>query len=401
MRFQYQAVERDGRLVNGLIEAPSERSAHRDLLKRGVRPTRLGLAAATDTAGPRRRRRLSRLDMSLVVRQLQTLVAGGVPVAEAVDALAEAAGHPALAAAYGELTAGLRRGEAFPSAFARSFPQLPGYIHRIIEAGDFAGRLAPALADAADSLEHEAKARAELRQTLVYPALLIVFGFMAIVFIFLVVVPRFAAIFRGKLDQLPFLSHLVIGTGLWVSEHIVLTLTSIIAIAAVVGYAIGSPGPRAAVLDLASRLPFLREWSLELDIARWAIVLSQLLKNRVLLLQALGLARTIVQRRQLRLRLERVESDLRGGANFADALGDSGILTATGLSLIRVGERSGSLAEMVANIADTYNARVRGRSRVALAVIEPLAIILIGAVIGLVAIAIFMAITSINRIPGL
>jgi general secretion pathway protein F len=329
------------------------------------------------------------------------LVAGGVPVAEAVDALAEAVGNPALATAYSELTIGLRRGEPFPNAFARSFPQLPAYIHRIIEAGDFAGRLAPALADAAESLEHEAKARAELRQTLVYPALLIVFGFMAIVFIFLVVVPRFAAIFRGKLDQLPFLSHLVIGTGLWVSQHIVLTLTSIIVVVVVVSYAIVSPGPRAALLDLACRLPFLREWSLELDIARWAIVLSQLLKNRVLLLQALGLARTIVQRRQLRLRLERVESDLRGGTNFADALGDSGILTATGLSLIRVGERSGSLAEMVANIADTYNARVRGRSRVALAVIEPLAIILIGAVIGLVAIAIFMAITSINRIPGL
>jgi general secretion pathway protein F len=237
MRFQYQALERDGRLVDGLIEAPSERRAHRDLVRRGVRPTRIGLAPAPGGAAPRRRRRLNRRDVSAVVRQLQTLVAGGVPVAEAVTVLTEAADHSALAAAYGELTASLRRGEPFPIAFARCFPQIPTYIHRVIEAGDFAGRLAPALDDAATALEHETKIRSELHQTLVYPALLVTFGFAAIAFIFMVIVPRFAAIFHGKLDQLPSLSRLVIGTGMWVSDNIVLTIASIVALAAAIGYA--------------------------------------------------------------------------------------------------------------------------------------------------------------------
>jgi general secretion pathway protein F len=401
MRFQYQALERDGQQVRGVIEASSERTAHRDLVRRGVRPIRIGLVAARDGAALRRRRRLNRRDIAAVVKQMQTLVAGGVPVAEAVAALAEAADHPALADAYGELTAALRRGEPFPIAIARCFPQIPAHIHRVIEAGDIAGRLAPALADAAAALEHEAKLRAELRQTLAYPALLVVFGCVAIAFIFLVVVPRFATIFRGKLDQLPFLSHLVIGTGMWVSDNIALTLASIVAIAATVSYALAWRPARVALVEVACRLPFLRNWSAEVDIARWATVLAQLLKNRVLLLQALELARTVLRRNQLRVRLARVESDLRAGANFADALGDSGVLPPTALSLIRVGERSGSLPEMIGSVAEFYNERGRNRSRIALTVIEPVAIILIGAVIGLVAIAIFLAITSINRIPGL
>lgn len=401
MRYQYQALERDGRLVSGLIEAPSERSAHRDLLKRGVRPTEIGLAPAPGGTASRRRRTLSRRDAASVVRQLHALIAGGVPISEAVAALAETADQPALAAAYVELTAGLRRGEPFPGVFARCFPQIPVYIHRIVEAGDITGRLAEALADAAAALEREAKIRAELRQTLIYPAFLVGFGFLAIVFIFLVVVPRFAAIFRGKLDALPLLSYLVIGGGMWVHDNIVLALVLLAGTVAAVGYAVSNPRVRVAAVDTLCRLPFLREWSVEVEIARWAAVLAHLLKNRVPLLQSLELARMALRRRPLESRLGRVESGLRAGTDLAGALGDSGLLAPSALSLIRVGERSGSLPEMVGRVADFYDERVRRRSQIALSVIEPVAIVLIGGVIGLIAIAIFLAITSINRIPGL
>src|SRR5438270_7368447 len=139
MRFHYQALQRDGRLVSGLIEAPSERGAHRELLRRGVRPTAISTPSAPREV--RRRRRLGRGDYGGALHQLHALVAGGVPVAEAVTALADATDHPALAESYGELAASLRRGEAFPQAFARCFPAIPPHIQRMIEAGDFSGRL--------------------------------------------------------------------------------------------------------------------------------------------------------------------------------------------------------------------------------------------------------------------
>src|SRR4029077_6952447 len=191
-------------------EAPSERSAHRDLVKRGVHPTAIAAAASPRPGSPlRRRRSLGARNYSTILKQLAVLLAGGVPIAEAATALAEATDHPALAAAYAALNTGLRRGETFPTAFAQSFPAIPEHIHRMIAAGDLSGRLARALADAAAETEHAAKIRTELRQALVYPAFLVGFGFLAVIFIFLVVVPRFAAIFRGKFDKLPLLSYLV------------------------------------------------------------------------------------------------------------------------------------------------------------------------------------------------
>src|SRR5690348_10042824 len=174
MKFHFEAMERDGRLVSGLIEAPSERSAHRDLLKRGVRPTAIGIAADPGSSGARRGgRSLRRRDYASVLKQMHVLIAGGVPIAEAVTALADATGHAALSAAYGELNARLRRGDPLPQAFAECFPGIPAHIHRLVAAGDMTGRLAEALADAAAELEHEAKVRTELRQALVYPAFLV------------------------------------------------------------------------------------------------------------------------------------------------------------------------------------------------------------------------------------
>ena len=386
MRFHYQALQRDGKLISGLIEAVSERGAHRDLLRRGIQPTVINPAAGSSEAAGRGRR-LTRRDYATALKQLHTLVAGGVPIAETVTALAEAADHPMLARAYGELTARLRRGEAFPAAFVQCFPAIPQHIHRLIEAGDLSSRLGEALADAAEELEHEAKVRTELRQTLVYPAFLVVFGLSAVLFIFLVVVPRFAVMFEGKFEKLPLLSYLVIGAGMWFHDNLILVLALLAGIAAAAAYGLTRPQVREILIDYVTRLPLVRHWAADVDVARWAGVLARLLENRVLLIQSLELAR--------------IERDVRAGAALATALGDSAFLAPTALTLIKVGERSGNLPEMVRSLASLYDEAVRNRTRTMLAIIEPIAILLIGGIIGIVAIAIFLAITSINKVPGL
>src|ERR1700691_377140 len=141
MRFHYQAVGGDGRALSGQLDASSSRGAYRELLRRGVRPIAIAPAAAphaSRVAAGRllARRQASRRDTLYMLKELHVLVAGGVPIAEAVAALESAAPHPALRLAFGELHAGLRRGERFPAAFTRCFPNFPAHIHRIVETGD-------------------------------------------------------------------------------------------------------------------------------------------------------------------------------------------------------------------------------------------------------------------------
>src|ERR1700676_601937 len=274
MRFQFQAVQPDGRLVTGQVEAASPRGAYRDLLARGIRPTAITPAAGRMRARAGMRRKAGRRDYLYVLKELHALVAGGVPIAEAVAALEEAAAPPALAAAFRELHAGLRRGEPVAATFARCFPDLPVHIHRIIEAGDLSGRLGEALGDAAAEVESAARVRTELRNALVYPIFLIAVGLIAILFMFVVVVPRFAGMFRGKLDQLPWLSYVVIAGGMWVREHLMLGAAVGIVAAAGLVYVLQQSEIRGRLRGGLGRLPLVGVWLVEVETARWAAVLA-------------------------------------------------------------------------------------------------------------------------------
>jgi general secretion pathway protein F len=401
MRFHYQALQADGRVLTGQVEAESPRGAYRDLARRGIRPTAITPAVARVRARLSTRKKASRRDELYLLKELHALVAGGVPIAEAVGALEEAATHPALAAAFARLHAGLRRGERFAMAFARCFPAFPLYIHRIIEAGDMSGRLGEALADAAVEVEREARVRREMRSALVYPAFLIAVGFLAILFMFVVVVPRFAVIFRGKFDQLPWLSYVVIAGGMWIREHLMLGAMVVIAVAAGLTYAFREPEVRDRLRARLARLPLLDVWMAEVETARWAAVIARLLENRVPLMSSLELARRALRDRAVQARMAQVERAVRSGRTLSTALEDHHLLPTTALSLIRVGERSGNLPEMMRSVAAIYDEIVKNRVKTVLAIIEPTAILLIGGVIGLMAVAIFLAITTINNVPGL
>lgn len=400
MRFYYKALQRDGTLVGGLIDAPSERSAHRDLMRRGIQPTEIALALPA-RLGATRSRRLGRSDHLAALKQLHTLIAAGVPIAEAADTLGGMSDRPALATLYDELSAALRRGVSVPRAFAQCFPDVPAYIHRLLEAGEVAGRLTEAVGDAAEELERDAKIRTELRHALAYPVVLVTFGALAVLFIFLVVVPRFAAAFKGKLDRLPFLSSVVINSGMWAGEHTVLLFAAIAGVGITAGWALLRPQARTAFYNFAARMPVLRRWTADMEVMRWAAILARLVENRVPLVQSLELARGALRRHDAQLALSRVERDVRAGAALSSALHDAAFLAPTGLAMIRVGERSGRLAEMMRSLASHYDEMIRNRTKTVLLIIEPAAIIIIGAFVGLVAIAIFQAITSINNVPGL
>lgn len=402
MRFQYQALAADGQTLTGHVEAASSREAYRELVDRGIQPTSIAPALAQGQNGWRwRRRNPRRSDYLHILKELQVLMSGGIPVAEAVAVLADSATHPVLVAAFDQLHAGLRHGERFPHVFARAFSMFPPYIHRIIETGDLSGRLSEALADAAAEVERDDRFRSELRNSIVYPTFLSVAGVSAVIFMFVFVVPRFAAMFRDKYDQLPWLSYTVIAGGMWVREHLLIGVVAVAVFGIFVAYAFQQKELRERLRDGLVRLPFLGDWLSEVETARWAAVLARLLENRVPLMPALDLARRSLRGSEVRTRMAHVERAVRTGRPLAVALDDSHVLPPTALNLIRVGERSGNLAEMTRRVAEIYDESVRNRVKVMLSIIEPVAILLIGGVIGLVAVAIFLAITTINKIPGL
>jgi general secretion pathway protein F len=155
---------------------------------------------------------------------------------------------------------------------------------------------------------------------------------------------------------------------------------------------------RRRTYNALAEAPLFGAWLREAEIAKWSLLMTHLLKNRVPIIPALELAQAGLLTEKLRTSLSMASSQLRAGKRLADVLASSLALGPLAVNLIRVGERSGDLASMMAMVAELYGSSSRDRLRRLVTLIEPLAILIIGSVVGFIMIAIMLAITTMSNV---
>lgn len=400
MEFRYQAVDAQGRPCAGQIEAPDERAAVRLLAQKELTPTELS-AFGRDAAPGSRQGRLKRTrarDKALIVQELATLLHAGIPLAEAVESLGSSHADSALGAAFMRIRDSLRAGASFASALAGCGMAWPPYLHQLATAGEHTGKLAQALFGAAEQMEYEERVRQEMRNALIYPSILVVSGIAATLMVFLVVVPKFSGLLKSTRAELPAVSVWVLKAGQFVNEH--LLAVGLVASACVLGVAValGNVAVRARLLESAARLPVLGDWLVQTETGRWAAMLGTLLENRVPILVAMELAEAGLRLGAMRHRLQQALREIRAGRKVSDALRAGGMVDATALNLVRVGERSGELPRMLRTLAVLHENAGRERLKRFLILLEPAAILIIGGAIGFIMVAIMLAITSLSNV---
>ncbi len=398
LTFRYRALDAAGKSVDGQIEAPGEREALRALLAQDLTPLEVAAApgAGARCRAARTARRPRVADCIQLLEELGTLLKAGVPLGEAMPSLASAYGKTPLGAPLAEMARDVRAGSGLGAAFRAAGVPLPRYALALVDAGEASGAMAEALADAAAQMGEEEQMRQELRNALTYPAILVASGIVAILIVFLAVVPRFATLLKGGRAEIPAISRIVIETGLAVQAHLALLGALAACVVTAIAFALRSASVRATALDAAARLPLLRGWLLPAEIGRWAAVLSALLANRVALLEALRLSRDVLALSQMRRGLDDALREVRSGRALSEVFGAQGWLGPTQINLIRVGERTGELPRMLASLARLQTQLARQRAKRMLTLIEPAAILFIGGVIGFLLVAVMLAITGLS-----
>lgn len=392
--FTYVAIDARGTRHQGVVSAADATAAlqrlhERDLNVVSVRPARRARQFQRRKGGE------SADGIALLVNEIATLLEAGVPLAEAVGTLADAQGEDHFLS--GILKA-IRGGSSFSSALVDSPVKLPEYVLQLVRAGESTGKLAAALRAAATHLEAELQFNQDAKNALLYPLVLIGSGILATLVMFVFVVPRFAAVLDNPKADLPIVSKLVLGAGLWLTQHQVLVGVAALAIAALIAWAWGRPEVRQGAWELASRTPVLREWTLHAELARWASLLAVLLNSKVPLLTALGQANETLRRRSLRSRSAMALGEVRGGKTLSQALADHAVLDAAGVNLVRVGERAGSLGYTVGSLAKMHANQSQLRLKRFLVLLEPVTILVISVVLGGIMISVMLAITSLTNV---
>lgn len=398
LQFIYTAVDHEGKELEGEISALSDRDALVLLSRQQLTVITLTAQESKQDLDQKSRQKLATQDVITALYELAAMLNSGVSAAEAVGSQAQSSAHPKLRWAFKLASKTLRHGGSFEQAIIASELPFPAYVHHLIKAGELTGQLGAALSDACEQMQYEMTIRNETRNALIYPAILVLSGVSAVLMMFVYVVPSFTNLLE-QADKLPFLAWAVLVAGQWANENFLMLLVLLFGPPALLVFCWAKPTIRVKMLEQIERLPVVGDWVSHADVGAWSKVLSSLVRNRVELIMALELAAESVRMPSRKRKLTKVKNSVRAGEALSVALESNQCLTATGYNLIRVGERAGKLEEMLNALANLYTVQGQQRMKKALILIEPIAILLIGLVMGTIIIGIILAITSANDIP--
>lgn len=402
--FTYRATDRAGRTIDGTMEAVSRHAVVERLHREEYYP--LAVEGAEAGTGWRRlvpeipSQRVTSKDLLAFTRELATLVDAGLPLDRALQILGELTGHPRLQRIIQDLTRSVRGGSSLAEALARHHPRPFSRLYiNMVRAGEKGGVLEIALKRLTGFLEAAQELREAVSSALIYPALLTTVGAGAVVFLLTFVLPRFAVIFADLGQALPLPTRILLA----VSEGIQTYWWGLLLLALLVllGWraATGTEGGRRAWDRWLLGTPLLGGLLLRLEVARFARTLGTLLQAGVPLLQALAVVKEVAVNRVVIEALERLHDGIKRGGGIAPPLAASRVFPPLAVHMVRVGEETGRLEEMLSKVADVYEGEVRTAVKRLIAVLEPAIILTLGVVVLLIVVAILLAIFGINELP--
>ena len=395
--FSYKAIDKKGAQVVGALTAENRQSAFEQLSSRGLSPFELKQKKLQSQA-LFARKTITKKDLLRYVRQLATLLSANVGILDTLTTLAQSSAHPILSQRTKALKRDLRAGHRFAAALETHFAELPSYVRRLAELGEATGALSKALSDAADRMEYEETMRSEIRSALTYPTFLAVIGTLIIILLFYFVVPRFATLLGDNISNAPALSRVVINAGVWLKANLFMSLSALVGGVAFIVILLRQKGLADAARNQLERVPIIGQFIRQAEIAAWSRTVGVALANKAQLTDALQLGEAATRSPNFRLSLEQVRRDIRAGRPLDEALQDAtDNIDPVVIDLIRTGRSAGVLDEMMLFAADMLEKEAKERAKKFTALTEPLAILGISLIVGVIIVAIVMAMTSLYQ----
>lgn len=330
-------------------------------------------------------------NLMLFSQELLSLLESGLSLIEAIEALAEKEQQSETRTVLDQVKASLYEGLPLSIALER-FPQVfPSLYIALIRSSERTGDLTQALSRHVTYQIQVDAVRKKIVTASIYPVLLIVVGGLVMLFLMGYVVPRFSAIYESAGNDLPWTSRLLLEWGRLLHDHGSEALTIFVAGAIALGYIFGRPGVRARVMNLLWRIPALGETMRIYQLARFYRTLGMLLGGGMPLVTGMQMVQPLLQP-ALRNNLQLVERDIREGKPLSNAMHEHGMTTSIAVRMLRVGERTGRMGEMMERIGLFFDDEISRAVEWFTRLLEPLLMVVIGLIIGIVVVLMYMPI---------
>ena len=399
-RFRFEAITYDGQTERGSIEGDSLKAVRQQLMARGLVPVDVTAeSAATGKSGLGSlfsRRGIGAADLAVLTKQFALLIRSGLPLDEALQLLAEEAPKPATRAILAELVHELQSGVSLSRAMASQPATFNHLYQSVVAAAEQSGLMAPVLSQFAQFLEKRQAMKQKVIAAMIYPLMLIGVSFLVMTVLMTYVIPQVTRVFESTRQKLPFMTELVMSISSFLSNWGWLVLLLLLGVAWLIRRALLDPAMRLRFDTRCLSLPLIGPVILSYETARFAHTMSMLVGANVPILSALRSARDTLKNTYLKAAIETAEMRVREGSTLSRALGAQAVFSPLFIHMLRSGEATGQLAEMLRFGADNAEFDAEQTTRLFTSVLEPAMILLMGLMVLVIVMAVMQPILEMN-----
>lgn len=405
--YSYVAVDTAGKETKGVIEADTDKQARQLLRKKSLIPLSVSLSRSKKTKGEKRsfsfagRKGLSSKDLALFTRQFATLLAAGLPVEESLTAVSEQSEKPHVKSLILSVRGKVVEGYALAAAL-REYPEaFTPLFCATIAAGEKSGHLDKVLLRLADYTEQQANLRQKLKTALIYPSMIVLVAVGIVGFLLEYVVPKMIAVYGNLKQALPFMTEVLIAISNFIMAYGLYILLAVTFAVILWRYALKrSPALRERSHHWLLRLPLIGYAFRTADTARFARTLSILTASGVSTLEAMNISSALITIIPIKKAVETAVQRVKEGAAIHLALKQTGYFSPMSVHMIASGEASGQLEGMLERVAKTQEEDIIRLIDVALALFEPAVILIMGAIVLFIVLAVLLPIFQLNQFTG-
>jgi len=398
--FEYQAVDASGKTQKGLIEADTARQARQQLRGMNLMPLEVGEVSSreSNTGGRRSRDKLNVQTLSLITRQLATLISAGQPIESAYHAVSRQTPKPAAKRVLLAVRARVLEGFALSDAL-RDYPRIFDSMYcASVHAGEQSGLLDIVMERLADHMEARQDLQRRTGQALIYPILLSVVAFGLVSALLTFVVPKIVQVFEGFDQELPIVTTWLIAISDFFKNHGLTLIVSVIVLAIVYSQLMKLAQFRLLRDRFYLRLPYISYLVRLSNTARFTRTMSILVSSGVTALDSMHISTEVINNQPIKTATLKAANRVREGEHISVALESTGYFSPLVLQLIQIGEASGKLGDMMERSARAEANEFAGVTALFIGLFEPAMILLMGMVVLFIVVAILIPIFDMNEL---
>mgnify|MGYP001661585653 CR=1 FL=1 len=387
-KFKYKAMKNDGTKTTGEYEANSRDDVMEMITSNGYYP--LKVEEVIESATININRKIKVKEISIFCRQMYTMLDAGVPLINALNLMSTQVTNKHLVEIVKELEEDVRKGEMLSNSM-RKFPEaFPTLLTSMVESGEASGNLDEMFLRMSTHFEKENKINNKVKAAMIYPIILAIVGVAALIVVMTFVMPTFVSLFDSSGAELPAATRLLIGLSSFMSNHYLMVVGILIAV--VVGIIMYSKTESGIYFfaKLKITFPLIKDLNRKMIVSRFTRTLSTLLASGVSLVESLPIVSAVLNNVIAEDEVLKIRERVVKGEGLSTPIEDCELFPPMLSSMVRIGEESGALDDMLNKTADFYDEEVEQAIQTLTSMLEPIMIIIMGLVIGFMVIALML-----------